>query len=82
MQLQKARSMSTRKKLFDEKYCMNGMMALKNIYIRMTANSLKERFNNHKKLFNDPKYESETELISKNVSKLIITNEKKFKIRW
>ena len=48
--------------------------------IRMTANSLKERFNNHKKSFNDPKYENETEL-SKNVSKLK-HNEKKFKIRW
>ena len=31
-------------------------------YIRMTANSFKERHNNHKKSFNIPKYEKETEL--------------------
>ncbi len=46
----------------------------------MTANSFKERFNNHKKSFNDPRYENETEL-SKYVWQLK-NNEKKYKIRW
>ena len=31
-------------------------------YIGMTANSFKERYNNHKKSFNISKYEKETEL--------------------
>ena len=32
------------------------------VYIGMTASKFKERYGNHKKSFNDPRYENETEL--------------------
>jgi len=49
-------------------------------YIGMTANAFKSRFYNHKKSFNDVRYENETEL-SKYVWKLK-RNERDFDIKW
>ena len=49
-------------------------------YIGMTANAFKSRFYNHKKSFNDARYENETEL-SKYVWKLK-RNERDFDIKW
>ena len=49
-------------------------------YIGMTANSFKERFNNHKKSFNNEKYEKETEL-SKYIWKLK-KNKKDYSVSW
>jgi hypothetical protein len=43
-------------------------------YIGMTATTFKERYRNHKKSFNDIKYENETEL-SKHVWKLKLNRE-------
>ena len=49
-------------------------------YIGMTATTFKERYRNHKKSFNDIKYENETEL-SKHVWKLKL-NREQFNIKW
>ena len=49
-------------------------------YIGMTATTFKERYRNHKKAFNDIKYENETEL-SKHVWKLKL-NREQFNIKW
>jgi hypothetical protein len=46
----------------------------------MTATTFKERYRNHKKSFNDIKYENETEL-SKHVWKLKL-NREQFNIKW
>jgi hypothetical protein len=49
-------------------------------YIGMTATTFKDRYRNHKKSFDDIKYENETEL-SKHVWKLKLS-EKQYKINW
>ena len=49
-------------------------------YIGMTANTFKERYNNHKKSFKNPLYQNETEL-SKYLWKLKETK-KEFSVKW
>ena len=49
-------------------------------YIGMTANTFKERYNNHKKSFKNPLYQNETEL-SKYLWKLKETK-KEFSVEW